>query len=369
MALTEDTYYQASADGVDLQHSVTRGRRAFAIIGLSCVLLFAFAATSPTLSSSTSAPASLASLAPRMSGRTQQKFSPNAVAASPFGKGMMFGGVGLRGLSVPVPGTDVKTLAAPTPQIYVSHHGGTHPTNRPKSNMPDFGKHGPWAKLAISAVELNGLANGLANQRRGVSMQAARNEFRAVLASTDEETGGAVEKMKEATAFKIEEMAGVTAPFGFFDPAGISTYAPEGRVLFMREVELKHGRVGMLATLGLLVGEKFHPLFGGDIDVPSYVAFQQTPLQAFWPAVVAAIAIPEAYSVFTFKPPTSLEDAWTVKSGRVPGDLGWDPLGLKPKDPKEFKEMQNKEINNGRLAMLAAAGIIMQEIATGEKIF
>jgi len=32
-------------------------------------------------------------------------------------------------------------------------------------------------------------------------------------------------------------------------------------------------------------------------------------------------------------------------------------------------EVQNKEINNGRLAMLAALGILVQEAITGEKIF
>jgi hypothetical protein len=31
--------------------------------------------------------------------------------------------------------------------------------------------------------------------------------------------------------------------------------------------------------------------------------------------------------------------------------------------------MQNKELNNGRLAMIAAAGMIVQELATGEKLF
>merc|ERR1719401_826989 len=85
-------------------------------------------------------------------------------------------------------------------------------------------------------------------------------------------------------------VAGITKPYGFFDPLGFATDASPGRLLFYREVELKHGRVGMLASLGILVGEQFHPLFGGNIDVPSYVAFQQTPLQTFWPAVVAAIA-------------------------------------------------------------------------------
>merc|ERR1712139_114753 len=53
----------------------------------------------------------------------------------------------------------------------------------------------------------------------------------------------------------------------------------------------------------------------------------------------------------------------------VPGDLGFDPLGLKPKDPKEFKEMQTKELQNGRLAMIAAAGMIAQEVASNQKLF
>merc|ERR1711934_133261 len=87
--------------------------------------------------------------------------------------------------------------------------------------------------------------------------------------------------------------AGVTAPFGFFDPVGLSTDVSEGRLLFFREAELKHGRVCMLAFLGILVGENYHPLFGGNVDSPAITAFQQTPLQAFWQAVVLAIAIPE----------------------------------------------------------------------------
>merc|ERR1719380_532150 len=139
-----------------------------------------------------------------------------------------------------------------------------------------------------------------------------------------------------APAFNGVEFAkslpGVTGPLGFFDPLGFCSAddATEGKIKFYREVELKHGRVGMLAALGFLVGENFHPLFGGDIDVPAYLAFQQTPLQTFWPAVVFAIAIPEIFSVFSF-----------------------DPLGLKPTDPAELKEMQTKELNNGRLAMIA----------------
>merc|ERR1719238_553527 len=131
----------------------------------------------------------------------------------------------------------------------------------------------------------------------------------------------------------------------------------------------------MLAALGFVVGENFHPLFGGDIDVPAYLAFQQTPLQSFWPAVVFAIAIPEIFSVFTFETPalfsglgTKPGDTWSIRSDFESGDLGFDPLGLKPTDPAELLAMQNKELNNGRLAMIAAAGMIVQELATGQKL-
>merc|ERR1719356_2268741 len=169
-------------------------------------------------------------------------------------------------------------------------------------------------------------------------------------------------------AFDIKDLAGITEPLGFFDPVGFTTDASEGKIRFYREVELKHGRVGMLAALGFLVGENFHPLFGGNIDVPAYLAFQQTPLQTFWGAVLFAIAIPEVFSVFSFNSPFGGEP-WTVRSDHEPGNLGFDPLNLKPTDPAALKEMQNKELNNGRLAMLAAAGMIAQEYATGNKLF
>merc|ERR1719311_1782773 len=76
-------------------------------------------------------------------------------------------------------------------------------------------------------------------------------------------TRGKVEKMGDDVMSKARGMAGVTAPFDYFDPLAISTGASEGKILFYREVVLKHSRVAMLASLGILVGEQFHPLFGG----------------------------------------------------------------------------------------------------------
>merc|ERR1712139_341119 len=131
-----------------------------------------------------------------------------------------------------------------------------------------------------------------------------------------------------------KSLPGITGPLGFFDPLGfcLADDITEGKIKFYREVELKHGRVGMLAALGFLVGENFHPLFGGDIDVPAYLAFQQTPLQTFWPAVVLAIAIPEVFSVFSFETPALFAQRgnagmpWSIRPDHEAGDLGFDPL-------------------------------------------
>lgn len=51
-----------------------------------------------------------------------------------------------------------------------------------------------------------------------------------------------------------------------------------------------------------------------------------------------------------------------------PGDIGFDPLGLKPSDPDEFYELSTKELQNGRLAMLAAMGFIAQELVNQQQI-
>ena len=58
----------------------------------------------------------------------------------------------------------------------------------------------------------------------------------------------------------------------------------------------------------------------------------------------------------------------SLREGYMPGDLGFDPLGLKPESPAELAEMQTKELNNGRLAMMAVAGIVAQEVVTGQEL-
>jgi hypothetical protein len=176
-------------------------------------------------------------------------------------------------------------------------------------------------------------------------------------------------------SLSFEMPAGVSGPVGFFDPLGIAEDAlnlpPKmDRVRFYRECELKHGRVAMLAVLGFPVAEQFHPLFGGDIDVPSYIAFQQTPLQSFWPLVLLVIGKLEISSVFSFEQPLEEGKWWTLMQDRMPGDFGFDPLKVYPSMfPAQRMEMRTKELNNGRLAMIAITGMVAQELATGAKLF
>lgn len=53
------------------------------------------------------------------------------------------------------------------------------------------------------------------------------------------------------------------------------------------------------------------------------------------------------------------------EKSEVGGDLGWDPLGLRPDNPEAWEKTQLRELKNGRLAMIAIAGMITQEHISG----
>ena len=161
-------------------------------------------------------------------------------------------------------------------------------------------------------------------------------------------------------------LPGNIAPVENFDPFNLLEGKTFEQVRTWREAELAHCRVGMLAATGFLVQEKFHPLFSGD----GGPAIQQIPnLPPFmWFAMTLGIGIVEGYRVNVgWSSPNEPNHVFQkLRADYVPGDLGFDPLGLKPEDPAEFREMQTKELQNGRLAMLAAAGFMAQEFASGD---
>ncbi|CAB9514409.1 chloroplastic [Seminavis robusta] len=176
-----------------------------------------------------------------------------------------------------------------------------------------------------------------------------------------------------ASAFSVDTIPGAIAPTGLFDPLGFAAKADEPTLKRYREAELTHGRVAMLATIGFLVGEAVESktyLFNGEVTGPAITHLAQVN-PVFWILLGAGIAKAETQRAeigwvepknVPFDKPGLLRDTY------VPGDIGFDPLGLKPEDPEEFFQMQTKELQNGRLAMLAAAGFLAQELVNGKGI-
>lgn len=147
-----------------------------------------------------------------------------------------------------------------------------------------------------------------------------------------------------------------------FDPLGLSNVdnAELGIDLYwMREAELKHSRVAMLATLGLVAQES-------GFVVPGYPT-THNQVTAFW-EVVDKNPGPIFASVIFFGM-IEIISGFAItegkKNGRAPGDFGFNPLQLGRSDASA-KDYATKEIRNGRLAMWAAAGMLLQGSITDE---
>lgn len=118
-----------------------------------------------------------------------------------------------------------------------------------------------------------------------------------------------------------------------------------------REAEITHGRVAMLATVGFLVGEKVEGssfLFDSQITGPAITHLAQVPV-VFWLLLTVAIAGTEtSRAEIGWVNPSDVPVAkpGLLREDYYPGDIGFDPLSLKPEDPEELKTMQTKELQN-----------------------
>lgn len=163
---------------------------------------------------------------------------------------------------------------------------------------------------------------------------------------------------------------------GVFDPLGLTPESQEELLMF-REAELAHCRVAMVGTLGYLVQSHFAPMFSQEVATDSGTALviRQLDLvlksemgQLGSSCLLLAIFFSEIYRARTGWMDPEVEMR-ALREDYSPGDLGFDLLGLKPQDPEAFKTMQDKELRNGRLAMIAIAGMTVQELTTGQQIF
>jgi len=182
-----------------------------------------------------------------------------------------------------------------------------------------------------------------------------------------------VSKASTALNANAENLVGALPPVGLFDPLGLADKATEATLARYREAELAHGRIAMLAVIGFFVGEKVEGssfLFDAQISGPAITHITQVP-DGFWAVIIAFIGAAEASRAeagWVDPADCPVDQAGLLKDDYMPGDLKFDPLGLKPEDQEEFEIMQTKELQHGRLAMLAAAGFLAQEAVDGKGI-
>jgi len=162
--------------------------------------------------------------------------------------------------------------------------------------------------------------------------------------------------------FSPENDVGVTPPLGLFDPLGFLGRGPEA-YRRAQELEIKHGRLAMAATLGVITTE-------AGVRLPGYLSIDQdlpysempgtldgayfaVPL-AGWVQIVAFIA---ALDIAVFRQDPAYD------AGDVVQDLPIDWVRYDDPEVKKFK--LNAERNNGRAAMFGIIGMI-SHTALGE---
>ena len=147
-----------------------------------------------------------------------------------------------------------------------------------------------------------------------------------------------------------------------FDPLGFAKN--EQDLMNYREAEIKHARLAMLAAAGWPISELFDkklatwvgmtPLVDASDRAPSVLnggLGKVSPV--YWVACLLGAAAIDAYGL-------------SRKAGEdyFPGNLGFDPLGVYPKDEEGRQWMQTAEIKNGRLAMISITAFAFQEFVT-----
>merc|ERR1712137_575742 len=153
----------------------------------------------------------------------------------------------------------------------------------------------------------------------------------------------------------FESELGVQAPVGYWDPAGLSK---DGNVeTFKRRhtVEIKHGRVAMIACIGYITPEYFKwpgylsPTMGLKFeDVPNGLAAISKVPGNGWAQIVAFAGY---YELFVYK------------YNGEPGNYGTGFPGVT--SPEVRQKKLSAELANGRLAMMAIIGMFFQDGLTG----
>ena len=181
----------------------------------------------------------------------------------------------------------------------------------------------------------------------------------AAVAEAEPEEAAPVYVASEALPFleKPANLEGYVGDVGF-DPFRFSDFVPMD---FLREAELKHGRICQLAVVGFAavdLGFRIYPVPEAYEGLTSVTAHDALVKYGAMGQLFLWIGIAETIS-------TVAVIQMLNGSGRAPGDFGLDPIGfLKNKSEEEINEMKLKEITHCRLAMFAFSGMVTQAVLT-----
>eukprot|EP00624_Nannochloropsis_granulata_P003483 evm.model.NODE_27596_length_23439_cov_34.245060.2 len=147
------------------------------------------------------------------------------------------------------------------------------------------------------------------------------------------------------------------------DPLGFSADGDVEKFNKYRAAEIKHGRVAMLAMLHTLVtglGVKLPGLVAAGDGIPQSMPF------GIGAVTSGAWAAQGWAQVLLFA--SALEVLAPQKEDKIPGDVQPDTAAFAKLDEKSEEEAlayQNKELNNGRLAMVSWLGAVVGASLTG----
>ncbi|CAE7815910.1 unnamed protein product [Symbiodinium sp. CCMP2592] len=161
-------------------------------------------------------------------------------------------------------------------------------------------------------------------------------------------------------AFDPSAELGACPPLGYWDPFGMMAFQDEEKFRRNRELELKHGRICMVATIGMIVPDLFGR-FGGYLSPSMDLKFSDIPC-----TIEAIYKVP----TFGWLQIFALAGAIEAKNQAFPENYGYPPFWgrINTLEPEEKQKKLLAEINNGRLAMVAMAAIVAQNGATGQSL-
>jgi len=160
--------------------------------------------------------------------------------------------------------------------------------------------------------------------------------------------------------FDPSKELGACPPLGYWDPFGMMAFQDEEKFRRNRELELKHGRICMVAAIGMIVPDLFGR-FGGYLSPSMDLKFSDIPC-----TIEAIYKVPVAGWLQIF----ALAGAIEAKNLAFPTNYGYPPFWgqINKLSPEEKQKKLLAEINNGRLAMMAMAAIVAQNGATGQSL-